>query len=184
MQANRLDAADEQLGLSLAGAKPGTRRHMQANRYRAALLRQRGRSAEALPLLDQVIGDSAADPFDRPEFAAAHVERGLVLLELGKLDPAQASFSTAATALDQIHGDRMTPMRADLLIGQARLHLQRGNSAAALPALERAAAYWGEHRPGSRWAGEAEQWLAKARASGAVPHEPIAQRRTLGREAA
>ena len=161
----RLDEADEQLGLALVGAKPGTRPHLLATRYRAALLRQRGRLTEALPLLDQVIADTSADPFDRTEFAAAHVERGSILLDLGKLDSAQQSFIAAAGALDAVHGDRMTPLRADLLIGQARASLQLGDTAAALPNLERAHAWWRGYQPGSRWAAEAAQWLARARAS-------------------
>jgi serine/threonine-protein kinase len=159
----RLDAADQQLGMALENARPGTRPHLQATRYRAALLRERGRSTEALPLLDQVIGESAGDPFDRPEFAAGHVERGLALLDLGKLDAAQASFDIASTTLDQLHGGRMTPLRADLLVGNARVKLQRGDAAAALGDLARANAYWRDHRPDSRWADAAAQWLARAR---------------------
>jgi serine/threonine protein kinase/tetratricopeptide (TPR) repeat protein len=165
LQAERLPEADEQLGLALAGAKPGTRQHLQANRYRAALLRASGKSSAALPLLDQVIELASADPFDRPEFAAGHVERGLALLDLGQFDAAQVSFGTAATALDALHGDRMTPLRADLFVGRARLSMQRGDAAAALPDLERADAYWRDRRPGSRWADEAAQWLGQARAA-------------------
>jgi serine/threonine-protein kinase len=164
VHAGRLDEADRELDLALAGAKRGTRPHLLATRYRAAALHLRGKPAEALTLLDQVIEDTAADPFDRTEFAAAHVERGLVLLETGKLDAARESISAASTALAQVHGDRMTPLRADLLIGQARANLARGDAAAALPDLERAHAYWRERRPDSRWARDATQWLAQARA--------------------
>ena len=35
---------------------------------------------------------------------------------------------------------------------------------AALPNLERAANYWREHRPASRWADEVALWLARAQA--------------------
>jgi tetratricopeptide (TPR) repeat protein len=164
VHAGRLDDADEQLDLALAGAKRGTRPHLLATRYQAAVLQLRGKPAEALPLLDQVIDDTAGDPFDRTELAAAHVARGLALLDLGQRDEAQHSFSAASTALDQVHGERMTPLRADLLIGQARANLARGDTASALPDLERAQAYWREHRPDSRWARDAAQWLARARA--------------------
>ena len=164
MHEGRLDEADVQFGLALAALKPGTRPHMQAMRYRAVLLRLRGNSREALPMLDQVIREASADPFDRPEFAAAHVERGLVLVDLENVDQAQTSFNAAATALDPLHGDRMTPLRADLLIGQARIHLQRGDAAAALPGLERAHDFWRAQRPGSHWAQEASRWLDRARA--------------------
>jgi tetratricopeptide (TPR) repeat protein len=160
----RLDEADEQLGLALAGAKAGTRPHLLATRYRAALLRMRGQSAKALPLLDQVIREATPDPFDHPELAAAYVERGLALVELEKLDAAQEAFASATAALDRLHGTRMTPLRADLLIGQARLHLRSGDEAAALPPLERAHAYWQERRPDSRWAAEAARWLNQAQA--------------------
>ena len=163
--AGRLDEADEQLDLALAGAKRGTRPHLLATRYRAAVLRLRGKQAEALPLLDQVIADTSADPFDRTEFAAAHVERGSMLLDLGQPEDARQSFAAASTALEAVHGERMTPLRADLLIGQARLSLQLGDTAAALPNLERAHAWWRAYRPDSRWAAESARWLDEARAS-------------------
>ena len=124
----------------------------------------RGKSADALPLLDQVIAEATPDPFDHPELAGAYVERGLALVELGKFDAAQKAFASAAVALDQLHGTRMTPLRADLLIGQARVHLQSGDAAEALPPLESAHAYWQERRPDSRWAAEAARWLHEAQA--------------------
>src|SRR6185295_1657469 len=58
--------------------------------------------------------------------------------------------------------ERMTPTRADLLIGAARVSLARGEPAKALPDLQRADAYWRERRPDSRWAGEAALWLGRA----------------------
>jgi hypothetical protein len=55
----------------------------------------------------------------------------------------------------------MTPTRADLLIGMARVHLQASEPAEALRALQAADAYWRERRPDSRWAGEAALWLGR-----------------------
>ena len=53
----------------------------------------------------------------------------------------------------------MTPTRADLLIGMARVRMQGNDFSAALPDLQRADVYWRELRPDSRWAGEAALWL-------------------------
>jgi hypothetical protein len=55
----------------------------------------------------------------------------------------------------------VTPARVDLLIGAARARMQRHEYAAALPALQKADAFWREFSPDSRWAGEAALWLGK-----------------------
>ncbi len=55
----------------------------------------------------------------------------------------------------------MTPTRADLMIGMARVHLQGSEPADALRALQAADAYWRKRRPDSRWAGEAALWLGR-----------------------
>jgi tetratricopeptide (TPR) repeat protein len=164
LQESKLDAAEQQIAIALETGTPGMRPHLQASRFRAALLRARGRPADALPLLDENIAQTVGDHFDRPEFAASHVERALALLDLGRSNAAQESFGAAAATLEELHGDRMTPLRADLLAGQARLRLQLGDAAAAVQDLERADAYWRQHRPDSRWAAEASLWLARARA--------------------
>jgi hypothetical protein len=58
-----------------------------------------------------------------------------------------------------------TPEVVALRLTEARLLLAEGRAADAASILGGAATYWGERRPGSRWHGEAEYWLAKALAS-------------------
>jgi tetratricopeptide (TPR) repeat protein len=90
------------------------------------------------------------------------VELGLTRLELGDVAAARQSFVLAASILDEVQPQRMTPTRADLLIGMARVHLSASEPADALRALQAADAYWRERRPDSRWAGEAALWLGRA----------------------
>ena len=90
------------------------------------------------------------------------VELGLTRLELGDFAAARQSFVQAESILDELQPQRMTPTRADLMIGMARVHLQASEPAEALRALQAADAYWRERRPDSRWAGEAALWLGRA----------------------
>jgi tetratricopeptide (TPR) repeat protein len=159
--AGRLDAADEQLGIALEGAKSGTRAHMQASRHRGTVLRLRQKSAEALPWLERAVAESATRRFDRGDYAPSVVELGLAQLELGDFAAAQESFSQATTVLDELQQQRMTPTRADLMIGTARIRLQNSEPAEALRALQTVDAYWRQRRPDSRWAGEAALWLGR-----------------------
>jgi tetratricopeptide (TPR) repeat protein len=159
--AGRLDEADEQLRLALEGASPGSRQHMQTTRHRGTLLRFQGKSAEALPWIEQSIAASAEGRFQRGDHAMSLVELGLVRLELGDVVAARQSFVQATSILDELQPQRMTPTRADLMIGMGRVHLRNSEPAEALRALQAADAYWRERRPDSRWAGEAALWLGR-----------------------
>ena len=160
--AGRLDEADEQLRLALEGAEPGSRAHMQTTRHRGTLLRLERKSSEALPWIEQSIAASAKGRFQRGDHAMSLVELGLTRLELGDFAAARQSFVQAASILDELQPQRMTPMRADLMIGMARIHLRASEPAEALRALQPADAYWRERSPDSRWAGEAALWLGRA----------------------
>ena len=89
------------------------------------------------------------------------VELGLTRLELGDFSAARQSFVQATSILDELQPQRMTPTRADLMIGMARVHLQASEPAEALRAVQAADAYWRGRRPDSRWAGEAALWLGR-----------------------
>ena len=160
--AGRLDEADEQLRLALEGAKPGSRAHMQTTRHRGTLLRLERKNSEALPWIEQSLAASATGRFQRGDHAMSLVELGLTRLELGDFAAARQSFVQAASILDELQPQRMTPTRADLMIGMARLHLQASEPAEALRGLQAADAYWRERSPDSRWAGEAALWLGRA----------------------
>ncbi len=159
--AGRLDEADEQLRLALEGATPGSRAQMQTTRHRATLLRLQRKSSEALPWIEQSIAASATGRFQRGDHAVSLVELGLTWLELGDVSAARQSFVQATSILDELQPQRMTPARADLMIGMARVHLQAAEPAEALRAVQAADAYWGERGPDSRWAGEAALWLGR-----------------------
>jgi tetratricopeptide (TPR) repeat protein len=160
-QAGRLGEAEEQLRLALKGAKPGSRQHIQTTRHLGTLLRLKGSSAEALPWIDQSIAASEEGRFQRGDHAMSLVELGLIRLELGDTAAARQSFVQATSILDELQPQRMTPTRADLLIGMARVHLQAAEPADALQAVQGADAYWRERRPDSRSAGEAALWLGR-----------------------
>jgi serine/threonine-protein kinase len=159
--AGRLEEADDELRLALENATAGTRAQMQAMQHRGTLLRLQRKSAEALPWIEQATAASANDRFLRGDHAMGLVELGLTRLELGDVAAARQFLSQAASILDELQPQRMTPTRADLLIGMARVHLQASAPADALRALQAADAYWRERRPDSRWAGEAALWLGR-----------------------
>ena len=159
--AGRLDEADEQLRIALEGAKPGTRQHIQTTRHRGTLLRLAKKDSEALPWIEQSLAASATGPFQRGDRAMSLVELGLTRLELGDFAAARQSFVEAESILDELQPQRMTPTRADLMIGMARLHLQASEPAEALRGLLAANAYWADRRPDSRWAGETALWLGR-----------------------
>jgi serine/threonine protein kinase/tetratricopeptide (TPR) repeat protein len=160
--AGRLEEADQELRVALEGAKPGSRQQMQTTRHRGTLLRLERKSAEALPWIEQSIAASSKSRFSRGDHAVSLVELGLTRLELGELAAARQAFEQATSILDELQPQRMTPARADLSIGMARIHLQAAKPADALRAVQAADTYWRERSPNSRWAGEAAAWLGRA----------------------
>jgi tetratricopeptide (TPR) repeat protein len=158
----RLDEADEQLRLTLNSVKAGSYPFSRAARFCGLVLRFRHRSDQAVPWLEQSVAGLSKDRADRGEHAASLVELGLAQLELGDFTAAEKAFTEADTTFSELQQQRMTPTRVDLLIGTARVRMQRKEFASALPDLQRADAYWRERRPDSRWAGEAALWLGRA----------------------
>jgi tetratricopeptide (TPR) repeat protein len=55
----------------------------------------------------------------------------------------------------------VTPARADLWIGSARLYIQRGDYEKALQLTQQADRFWRAFDADSRWAGEAALWLGR-----------------------
>ena len=111
--------------------------HMQTTRHRGTLLRLERKSSEALPWIEQSIAASAKGRFQRGDHAMSLVELGLTRLELGDFAAARQSFVQAASILDELQPQRMTPTRADLMIGMARVHLQASEPAEALRGCRR-----------------------------------------------
>jgi tetratricopeptide (TPR) repeat protein len=159
--AGRLDEAGKELRQLLERAPAGSYPFLLGTMRRGTVLRFEAKSAEAIPLLEQAVAGLAESRSNRGDHAVGLVELGLAQLEVRELPASAHSFTVAASELDDLQKDRMTPVRADLLIGTARLRMQRGEFAQALPDLQRAEAYWHERQPESRWAGEAELWLGR-----------------------
>ena len=130
-------------------------------RHLGTSLRLQGKFAEAIPWFERAIAAATDGPFDRNDRAIALAEIGLARLELGDTRAAEEAFAKSETVFNQFQRQFVTPARVDLLIGTARAQMQRREFAAALPALQRADAFWRDFSPDSRWAGEASLWLGK-----------------------
>ena len=106
-------------------------------RHLGTLLRLQGRYVDSLQWLEKSNAASAIQPSHRGDHAHGLLEAGLARLELGELDAAQHLFTRAETLFNDVQQERVTPARADLLVGMARVHLQRRDYARALQLLRR-----------------------------------------------
>ena len=124
-------------------------------------------SDEAVLVLRDAISQSAkwniAEQANVPEL---HGLLGLGLVDLGQFDEAESELKQALAAMDKTQV-MMTPVRASLHVGLARLALARNESEAALGHARIADEFWQDFDPATRWAGEAAYWRARAlRATG------------------
>jgi tetratricopeptide (TPR) repeat protein len=132
---------------------------------------------QALGVVKRLLGDAQSAVLAQQEslavipgtpLAARHRMKGLAELGLAQLDLQQYTQAAAtldeALALFEQQQTRMTPERADALVGMGRVRLARDGAEAARPFLERADAFWRNFSPGSRRAREAARWLNAARA--------------------
>ena len=122
-EANGYDAAAL---ASYAQAEALTRDAFEWPYLQAILLQQQARLAEALERMDRAL---VIDP----DYAPAWLWRGYWLLDVDRIDDAQASFSNAR-GLDA--NARESGVGAAAIVGQARVHLRRGEAALALDLLE------------------------------------------------
>jgi serine/threonine-protein kinase len=158
----RFEEADRHLQQAIDESGPmSSRAQHLAKRNLGTSLRLQGRYAEALRWLDESIAASAIQPSHRVDQAHGLLEAGLAKLELGELEAAAERFTRAEAIFDEVHEERMTPARADLFVGIARLQWQRGDYAAALESARKADLAWRDFGPESRWAGEAALWLGR-----------------------
>jgi serine/threonine protein kinase len=158
----RFDEADRLLRQTLdnAGSKPTRAQHLAMRNFGTSL-RLQGRHADALPWLEKGIAAAAIQRSHRGDLALGLVEAGLSKLELGDAEAAQELFVRADTLLEDLQKKHTTPARADLLVGMARVQMQRGNHRDALPLLESADLFWRDFDSENRWAGEAALWLGR-----------------------
>jgi len=104
---------------------------------------------------------------DRPDPRAEH-ERVEVLAEIGLNDLELEENVSAKAALDEALAlsaklkSHMDPVRAEVLVGLARIRLRDGSAREALSLLEQSDDFWVDFGPDNRWAGEAALWLGRA----------------------
>jgi hypothetical protein len=87
-----------------------------------------------------------------------------VQLDQGASAAAIVSFERALKEFERLE-TKVTPARADALVGLGRAHLAQGDAARAQSALEQADAFWRGFDPASRSGAEAAEWLARAKAA-------------------
>ncbi len=116
-----------------------------------------------------------------PEGGRAEVRRIAPLVELGldwlEMEDAIEAEKSLEKALELIERNqaKASPSRADVLVGLARVYLERDEAARALPLLEEAEAYWRVIGPENRWAREAAYWLSRCQEKLGRP-EPLVTR--------
>ena len=160
-QLGRFDEADRELQEAIAKSGSSVRARHLATRNLGTLRRLQGRHAESLQLLEKATAESAIQRSHRGDHAHGLVEAGLTKLELGDVDGARDLFARAEVLFLDVQKQRMTPGRADLLVGKARVDLQRHDYDAALQSALSADAFWRETDPDSPWAGAAALWLGR-----------------------
>jgi len=124
-------------------------------------LRLQGRYAEALPWLERSLEESVIQPSHRGDHAHGLLEAGLTRLERGEFDTARQLLERARVLFADVQKQRMTPARADLLVGLARLDLQRADNDGALHSAQEADLFWRGFDSKNPLAGAAALWLGR-----------------------
>jgi eukaryotic-like serine/threonine-protein kinase len=159
----RFAEADRQLRQTIdeSGRMSARAQHL-AMRNLGTSLRLQGRYPEALEWLEKSTAASAIQPSHRGDHAHGLLEAGLVKLELREFDAAFEMFTKAEALFHEVQEGRVTPARADLWTGMARLQLHRQEYVPALESARKADLAWEGFDPDSRWAGEAALWLGRS----------------------
>lgn len=127
---------------------------------RGTIARLRGDLAAALQWQQPVAELKDAGPKQQRERMRALAEIGLIGLDQGDAASAAAILEQALKEFERLES-RITPARADALVGLGRARLAQGRVVDALPPLEMAHAFWRDFDPDNRWAGEAALWLGR-----------------------
>ncbi len=131
---------------------------------RGSLERLRGNATAALLYLQPLADSNEPGPKWQRDRMRAWAQIGLVQLDQGVPAAAIVSFERALKEFERLES-RVTPARADALVGLGRAQLAQGQAGQALAPLEQAAQFWRGFDPASRSASEASDWLARARAA-------------------
>jgi tetratricopeptide (TPR) repeat protein/tRNA A-37 threonylcarbamoyl transferase component Bud32 len=159
--AGRLADGEKELHRTLDESGPATRPHHQAMRYLGTAARLQGRNAEAVQWLEQAIAEAGIERVHRNDLAAGLLEMGLAKLALGETAAAQDSLLRAEKLFSEFQSQHITPARAELLIGMARLQMNQRNFGDALALLEKADSFWHDFDIENRGAGAAALWLGR-----------------------
>jgi eukaryotic-like serine/threonine-protein kinase len=126
------------------------------------VLRHLGRHDEALSFAEQALALAQAKaPNLMPvDVAQAQVALGLAQLELGQVDTAMTHLGLAQSEFER---GQVVPSvwYADARLGQARVHILRGDHSAAQSLLNQVEAWWAEANPGSIWHAEVRTWQTR-----------------------
>src|SRR5262249_32798062 len=114
----RFGDADRQLQRTIdESGRASARAHHLAMRNLGTSLRLQGRYEESLHWWEKALAASAFERSHRGDHAHGLVEMGLARLERGEVDAAREVFVRADTLFDDVQKQRVTPARADLLLG-------------------------------------------------------------------
>jgi tetratricopeptide (TPR) repeat protein len=160
-QLGRFDDADRELREAIEKSGTSARARHLAMRNLGTLRRLQGRHAESLQWLEKATAESAIQRSHRGDHAHGLVEAGLTKLELGDGTGARELFDRAARLFSDVQKERITPARADLRVGMARVQLQQQEFAAALESAQGADRFWRDVDPDNESAGEAAFWLGR-----------------------
>ena len=163
----RLDAAAREFDAvepHLAALAPASALRARVALARGTLARERADAATALLHLQPLVDSNQPAPKWQRERMRAWAQIGLVQLDQRMPAQAIASFERALGEFERLEV-RVTPARADALVGLGRARLTQGDSANALAPLEQAASFWQGFDPASRSAVTAAAWLARAKAA-------------------
>jgi eukaryotic-like serine/threonine-protein kinase len=131
---------------------------------RGTFERLRGNAAAALLHLQPLADSNEPGPKWQRERMRAWAQIGLVQLDQRAPVDAIVSFERALKEFERLES-RVTPARADTLVGLGRARLAQGQAGQALAPLEQAEQFWRGFDPASRSASEASDWLARVKAA-------------------
>jgi serine/threonine-protein kinase len=132
----------------------------RVTQVRGNIARLSGDPIVALQSQQPVANLKASGPKLQRERMRALAEIGLLRLDQGDLVQAGEALEQALKEFERLES-RITPARADALVGLGRVRLAQGRAAHALPSLEMADAFWRDFDPDNRWAGETALWLGR-----------------------
>ena len=142
----------------------GTGKPIELPYWLGVAARLTGDHREALRLQEMVVARSSGTAHGQRQKMNALAEVGLNQAALGAHADAEHSLHAALMMFKDLHV-AISPPWAEALVGMGRAKISLNDSAAALPLLHQADAFWRDFDPNSRGAGEAAFWLGRCYAA-------------------